>query len=314
MMDLSDAPDALGRLSPIVFVNCRAGGHRTRHYLPQVQKLSKSSHLDAEFVITKSAEELESCARTAIAANHRLLIAMGGDGTFQGLVNASFDADVLLGVLPSGGGNDLAVALGFPRNPLQATEVILRSKARWIDLPRVRTADGHTRLYAGGGGVGLDTEAVLYASGPYRRFPSRIRYIASALRALAGFKPIEIQIEFPGSSLSPHRGPALLAAILNTPSYGAGVRLAPQAALDDGLLNIVIIEDIGKASILALLPRIMGSGEVRTSRVKRWTSPRVRLTADRPCLFHGDGEILGSAPVEIEVVPRAVQVLAPAPK
>jgi diacylglycerol kinase (ATP) len=312
MNELSNSASSLCELSPIVFVNCAAGGNRTRKHLPLLQRLFESAHLDARFVMTNSAAELESSVRAAIEERHRLLLAMGGDGTFQSLVNAAHGAEVLLGVLPSGGGNDFAAALGLPRDPVNAMEAILRGKARLVDLAKVRTADGRVRLYVGGGGLGLDAEAARYASGPYRRIPGRFRYIASALRALAAYMPLDVRIEFPGSNLAPQEGKALLVAALNTPTYGAGVRLAPNAAVDDGLLDIVMIEDLTKIGVLALLPRFMGSGEVRTSRLKRWRAPRVRLTTGRPCLFHGDGEIIGSAPVEIEVVPRAVRVLAPA--
>jgi diacylglycerol kinase (ATP) len=241
-----------------------------------------------------------------------MLFAMGGDGTFQALANAAFGADVLLSVLPLGGGNDFAAALGLPGDPVKAAEAVLRGSPRFVDLVRVRTAQGRTRLYAGGGGIGLDAEAARFASGVYRRFPGRSRYIASALRALASFKPLEVHIEFPESDVVPYKGNALLAAVLNSPTYGAGLRLAPGAALDDGSLNVVLIEDIGTLGVLRLLPRLIGSGELRTSRVKRWQVRRVRLTTLKPCMFHGDGEILGSTPVEIEVVPGAIQVLAPA--
>jgi diacylglycerol kinase (ATP) len=103
----------------------------------------------------------------------------------------------------------------------------------------------------------------------------------------------------------------LLAAVLNSPSYGAGVRLAPDAILDDGSLDIVLIENLSLFEVLALLPRLIATGELRTSRVKRWSAQRVRLSTERQCLFQGDGEIIGATPVEIEVVPRAIQVLAP---
>jgi diacylglycerol kinase family enzyme len=166
-------------------------------------------------------------------------------------------------------------------------------------------------LYAGGGGIGLDAEAARYASAAYRWLPGRMRYIASALRALVGFVPLEVRVDFPGSDLVPEEGKALLAAVLNSPTYGAGLRLAPGATLDDGSLDIVLVEDIALFEILLLLPRLMGSGELRTSRVKRWQARKVRLTTRKPCVFHGDGEILGSTPVEIEVMPAAVQVLAP---
>ena len=103
----------------------------------------------------------------------------------------------------------------------------------------------------------------------------------------------------------------MVVAALNSPTYGAGLRLAPGATLDDGSIHVVLIEDIGTIGILRLLPRLMGSGELRTSRVKRWQVRKVRIASAKPTVFHGDGEILGTTPVEIEIVPRAVQVLAP---
>jgi diacylglycerol kinase (ATP) len=300
------------RESPVlVFVNSTAGGGRARSYLPSIRGLFESLDIQAQFVITGSAEELESSARDSISQGQRVLFALGGDGTFQALANAAFETNALLGVLPVGGGNDFAAALGLHNNPIKAAEAVLRGIPRLVDLLRARTAEGKTRLYVGGGGVGLDAEAARYASGAYRRFPGRFRYIASALRALAGYVALDVQIDFPGSDLASVSAKALLAAALNTPTYGAGLRLAPDARLDDGSLDVVLIEDLNVLAVMKLLPMLALSGELRTSHVKRWRVQRLRLTTDRPSLFHGDGEILGQTPVEIEVVPRAIRVLAP---
>ena len=236
---------------------------------------------------------------------------MGGDGTFQALVNASFGADVVLGVLPIGGGNDFASAVGLPSDPAEAAEAMLCGQPRYVDLVRVRTADGRTRLYAGGGGIGLDAEAARHAGGAYRHLPGRFRYIAAALHALAAYVPLGVRIDFPESETPSFEAKVLLTAVLNSPTYGAGVRLAPGAAVDDGLLHVVLIEELSKLGVLTLLPRLMVNGELRTPRMKRWLAKRVKLTTNRPCLFHGDGEILGPTPVELEVVPKAVRVLAP---
>ena len=295
----------------IVFVNSAAGGGRARACLPRIQEVFKSLRMQAQFVMTNSASELESCAQAAISQGEQLLFAMGGDGTFQSLVNASFGADVVLGILPIGGGNDFALALGLPSEPLEATEAMLCGQPRYVDLVRVRTADGRTRLYAGGGGIGLDAEAARHAGGKYRHLPGRFRYIAAALHALARYVPMDVRVDFPASDIPSFEAKVLLAAVLNSPTYGAGVRLSPGAAVDDGLLHVVLIEELSKLGVLTLLPRLMGSGELRTSRVKRWRAKRVKLTTNRPCFFHGDGEILGATPLEIEVVPRAVRVLAP---
>jgi diacylglycerol kinase (ATP) len=312
--DCVEAPSILRECGVIVFVNSVAGGGRARSCLGQIQRLFESFHIPAQFVMTSSAAELESSAHKAISQGKRILFAMGGDGTFQALANAAFGAEVLLGVLPVGGGNDFAAALGLPDDPVKAADAILRGSPRFVDLVRVRTAEARTRLYAGGGGIGLDAEAASYATGAYRRLPGRSRYIASALRALIGFVPLEVHLEFPGSDHIPQEAKALLIAVLNSPTYGAGLRLAPGAALDDGSLDIVLIEDIGTFEVLRLLPRLMGTGELRTSRVRRWHARKVRLITCKPTLFHGDGEILGSTPVEIEVVPRAIQILAPVPR
>jgi diacylglycerol kinase (ATP) len=312
MNDQAEAPSILREYPVIVFVNSVAGGGRALFCLGRIQKLFQSFRIHAQFVMTNSAAELELSAQHAISQGPRVLFAMGGDGTFQALANAAFGAEALLGILPVGGGNDFAAALGLPDDPLKAAEAILRGNPRFVDLVKVRTAEGRTRLYAGGGGIGLDAEAAHYANGPYRRFPGRWRYLASALRALVRYVPLEVRIDFPWSNLISWDAKALLAAVLNSPSYGAGLRLAPGATVDDGSLHVVLIEDIGTLGALWLLPRLMGRGELRTSRMKRWRVQRVQLTTDRPCMFHGDGEILGTTPVEIEVVPRAVQVLAPA--
>ena len=311
MNDGAETASILRESSVSVFVNTTAGGGRARTCLTQIQKLFERFHVFAQFVITDSATELESSAQNAISQGQRTLLAMGGDGTFQALANAAFGAEVLLGVLPIGGGNDFARGLGLPDDPIKSAEAILRGKPRFVDLARVRTAEGRTRLYVGGGGIGLDAEAARFASGACRRIPGRLRYIASALLALLKFEAIEVQIGFPDNLFPAFEAKALLAAVLNSPTYGAGLKLAPGATLDDGFLHIVLIEDIGMLEILRLLPQLMGSGELRTSRVERWKARKVHMTARKPSVFHADGEILGSTPVEIEVVPRAVQVLAP---
>jgi diacylglycerol kinase (ATP) len=314
MNDEAETPSILRESAVAVFFNPTAGGGRAGFHLAQIRKLFELLQVRAQFVRTNSAAELALSAQDAISQRCRVLMAMGGDGTFQTLANAAFGADVLLSVLPVGGGNDFASALGLPGDPLKAAEAVLRGIPRFVDLVRVRTAEGRTRLYAGGGGAGLDARAMHYSNGPYRRLPGRFRYVASALRALVGFVPLDVRVDFPGTDLIPHEARVLLAAVLNSPTYGAGVRLAPKATLNDGSLHVVLIEDIGTFEILQLLPRLMGSGELRTPRVKRWQVSKVRLTTRNPSAFHGDGEILGSTPVEIEVMPRAVQVLAPAPR
>jgi diacylglycerol kinase (ATP) len=295
----------------LVLVNPVAGGGRTGAHLLQIHRVFEARKIAAEFVVTESLEDLETRARVAIDGGRRLLFAMGGDGTFQGLANAAYGSDAILGLLPTGGGNDFAAALGLPKDFAAAVDAVLGGQPRRVDLVRARTGDGRDRLYVGGGGVGLDAEAVGHAAGKYRRLPGRVRYIASALRALRGFAALGVRAEFPGSELPPMEAKVLLAGVLNTPSYGAGLRLAPGARLDDGWLETVFVRDLNALEVLGLLPRLWWSGDLPHWCMTRTRARRVRLVTDRSCFFHGDGEILGPAPVDIEVMAGAVRVLAP---
>jgi diacylglycerol kinase (ATP) len=299
-------------LPAVVFVNPAAGGGRTLSCIPRIRKVFESALVPAEFIFVGGAADMETKALAAIKNGKRLLFALGGDGTFQELINAAYGEDVVLGVLPSGGGNDFAGALQMPEDTVAAAEVVLRGKPKWVDLARARTADGRVRLYSGGGGLGIDAAAAKLANGAFRRLPGRSRYLASALWAFCSHRATRVRVEFPGSDLPSIEVDVLVAAALNTPSYGAGIRLAPDARLDDGWLEAVIVEDLSAFQVLLLLPHLARSGELRTARVKRFRVRAVKYSTDRACIFHGDGEILGPPPVEIEIVPQAVRVLAPA--
>jgi diacylglycerol kinase (ATP) len=199
-------------------------------------------------------------------------------------------------------------------DPVLAAEMMLtRGEAVALDAARVRTAAGVERLYMGGGGVGLDAEAAGFASGVYRDMRGRSRYLLSAIRALGKFRGIDVRVSLEGAGQTSLQGTALVLGILNTPSYGGGLRLAPEASLEDGRLDLVLLENLRGFEIARMLPRMAVSGEIRTRRIQRHCVTRARIETERPCAFHADGEIIGMTPVEIAVVPRAMRVWRPRP-
>ena len=296
----------------LVLVNPVAGGGLAQNVLPALKDFASHRGWPVEFRSTQSPENLAVEAHRGAAEGHKRIFVLGGDGTFQVLLNVLAGApDVVLGVLPAGGGNDLAAAIGLPIDPLLAADLLLDGLPALLDAALVRTADGKERLYCGGGGVGLDAEAARYAGGVYRNVRGRPRYLLSALHALVGFQAIPLRALIETGQQVEISANALLLGVLNTPCYGAGLRLAPDAQTDDGKLDLVLLEDLGLLEILALLPSLARRGELRTARVQRFRVDRVHIETDRPRSFHCDGEILGNTPVEVEVVPRAVHVLCP---
>jgi len=299
----------------LILVNPLAGGGRAGGATNALRKFIWTSHWNAEVVTTADAADLTRRARAAAAQGYKRILALGGDGTFQALLNAlASDSDITLGIVPAGGGNDLAAALGIPPDPIQAAALLRDGEPRLIDAVRVRSASGKERYYAGGGGLGLDAEAAHLAATTFGRWKGRFRYIAAALRALQHFTPLEVRVtmysqDWAGPRVLESR--VLLLGILNTPSYGAGLRLAPGAKLDDGKLDVLAVADLNLLEILVLLPALILFGELRTRRTKRFSITRAHIEAVTPARFHGDGEIVGMTPLEVEILPHFIRILAP---
>jgi diacylglycerol kinase (ATP) len=265
----------------------------------------------AKIVQTDSADEFRNQVRRALGEGCATLIAMGGDGTLQLLVNEVLGQEVQVGVIPAGCGNDFAAALGITKNVEKAVEIIVGGKTRRVDLVCVRNSSGLNVAYLGGGGMGIDAEALRYANGRFAKWPGRLRYLASAIAALRGFRGVQVEAAFPESEVPNVAKLVLLAAVLNAPALGGGLRLAPDARLDDGMLEVVMIEMLRKREVLALIPRLLITGELRSGRMVRMRCAKIQLTAEKETSFQGDGELLGKTPVEIEVMPKALRVLAP---
>jgi diacylglycerol kinase (ATP) len=299
----------------LILVNPSAGAGRAGRAVQSLRDFILKNDWEAELLVTADAADLAHQARAAAERGCRRILVLGGDGTFQVLLNALRDhRDVILGVIPAGGGNDLASALGIPRDTIQAAALWKTGEPRHIDAVRVRTAAGEEHFYAGGGGLGLDAEAAFLAATSFRSWKGRFRYIAAALRAFDGFVPLNVRVTMYSQDWE---GPrvleqnVLLLGILNTPSYGGGLRVAPHARVDDGSLDLVAVAHLSAAEVVALLPALVLSGELRTRRVQRFSIQRALIESSRPARFHGDGEILGTTPLEVEVLPRFIRVLAP---
>jgi diacylglycerol kinase (ATP) len=297
----------------IVFVNPSAGRGGAGRKIGKVREAFARRNYCVQITESQSRNEFRDQVRAAIGEGYTTLIAMGGDGTMQLLARECIGRPIRMGVIPAGGGNDFAGALGLSADMEEAVGVIVDDKVRNVDVLRVQVAGGRDReaIYLGGGGMGLDAQALQYASGRFLKWPGRLRYVASAVAALRGFKGVQLEAEFPDSEVPKIVKRVLLAAVLNTPTYGGGLRLAPEARLDDGILEVVTIEMLSKLEVLRLLPRLLISGELKSQRLERVRARKVKLTAPRETWFHGDGELLGISPVEIQVLAKALCVLAP---
>jgi diacylglycerol kinase (ATP) len=292
----------------LVIVNPVAGGgsaHRGR--VPVADYFAEQGR-NVEFSESRSSDDLREQAARAAAAGFQYVIALGGDGAFHHLVEGLYGTRAIAGILPAGNGNDIARTLGIPPDPVRAAEAFLRSSPRTVDIVRTCVAGKGTAHFVGAGGMGLDAEAAHLANTKFKQWLGVTRYLAGAFSAFFAGTTFELNAEIDGANWSRR---ALLAVVANAPCYGSGVRIAPDARMNDGWLDVVLVREVPWTRLLEAIPILLTSGDLRFKEVERFRCRRVKLEADRPVMVHGDGEILGESPAEFEVVPSAIRVMTP---
>jgi diacylglycerol kinase (ATP) len=290
-----------------VIVNPVSGGGWALRAEREVADFLAANGRKADFGRSQSSEDVREQAARAAGEGYRYVVALGGDGAFHHLIEGLMGTGAVAGFFPAGNGNDIARDLGIPQDPVRAAEAFLHARIQRVDLIRVSLSNGQHAHFVGAGGMGLDAEAAHLANTRFRSWPGVTRYLAGALTVFFREEPYELRAELDGT---PWKGRVLFAAVANGTSYGSGVRIAPDARMDDGWLNLVLVGDIGWAQLFEALPIVLTTGDVRLKKIERFRCRRVRLEADRPALVHGDGESLGESPAEFEVLPGALRVMA----
>jgi diacylglycerol kinase (ATP) len=259
--------------------------------------------LRAEILLTESAGHAYDLARHAVGAGAELVIAWGGDGTINEVGRAVAFSDTALGIVPAGSGNWLARELGIPFSPRRALEHALRKPVRQIDSAEI---DG--RLFFNVAGIGLDAHVAERVSRKHYAHGGLRRYVLASSREILSYQPIDYTIQ---TETDTFRQTALMVAIANSRQYGYNAKIAPTALLDDGELDLVMIEDRGLVGNLVRLPFLMTGGLHRQTGVIVRRVKEVTVTAAIPTVFHVDGEARsGGITLSARVCPKALRVRA----
>lgn len=292
----------------LVLVNPAAGAGRARENRDAVAEYFASQNQAVEFSESRSSEDFRQRAERAALDGFRFVLALGGDGAVHQLMEGLLGTSAIAGILPAGNGNDIARALGIPLDPVCAADAFLHSRACAIDVVQAQFANGTTHHFIGVGGMGLDAEAAHRANTIFKNWPGVTRYLAGAFAAFFDGASFEMTAEIDGAHWSGH---ALLAVVANGAYYGSGVRIAPDASMHDGCLDVLLVRDLPWARLVEAIPVVLTSGDLRFHEIERFRSRCVRLEADRPVKVHGDGESLGESPVEFRVMPKTIRVMVP---
>jgi diacylglycerol kinase (ATP) len=276
--------------------------------LPRVLELFAKRGHSADSVSSTSTEHLRELAAKPVLDGYGEMAVLGGDGAFHHVAENVFGHGMILGFLPAGNGNDIAAGLGLPADPMRAAQAYFCSAPRPVDALRIRFGNGRTAMCFGSGGLGLDAEAARLANGAFRVLPGKLRYIAGALWTYPRFPMVRLEAEMDSRRWE---GEVLFAAVANVPNYGSGFRIAPAAKMDDGWMDITLLRKIGLMRVLPAISAMRKTGELRPGEIERFRARRALFRTDRPVWFQGDGETLGTTPLEAEILPGAIQIRAP---
>jgi YegS/Rv2252/BmrU family lipid kinase len=289
-----------------LLVNPFAGGGRAGRALDSVLEALRAHGLTVTVQRTRNLDHARQLAVEAARAG-QTVVCLSGDGMIGAVADVLRELpDALLGVLPGGRGNDLARVLGIPQDPVAACAAIAHGSTRLLDLGEVAG-----RAFVGIASVGFDSEANRIAnSAP--SWLGNLVYAYGALRALLAWKPVRFHIELEPSG-ERHSFLGYTVGACNSKTYGGGMRAAPDALLDDGLLDVVVLERVSKLRFLTrILPKVFAGTHVHEPGVRVFRGAAVHVSAERPFTMYADGEPIAELPARVRVLPGAVRVLVPA--
>ncbi|HEX3692747.1 MAG TPA: diacylglycerol kinase family protein, partial [Solirubrobacteraceae bacterium] len=265
--------------------------------------------LEVRTELTRDLDHARALAHDGALAGETV-VCLSGDGMIGAVADRLRELpDARLGILPGGRGNDLARVLGIDRDPIPACATIAGGRLRRLDLGEVAG-----KAFVGIASAGFDSDANRIANEAPARLGGLV-YAYGALRALVGWRPARFTITLEPDAQPParrtHEIVGYSVAAANSRAYGGGMLLAPEALLDDGALDVVAIESVGKGRFLANLPKVFKGTHVQLDSVHCWRAREVEIAADGEFVLYADGDPIGELPVRVRALPGAVAVLVP---
>ena len=284
-------------------VNPEAGSGKTLKKFSKMKKIIEESPHDFIWKIADSPEALREEILNARSSGTEGILLMGGDGTVHNALPAFRQIDLPFGILPCGRGNDFARNVGIPldlkSNCAIAAEPIIHN----LDLPLI-----NDRPFGSVACIGFDAEVGKLAKNKKGYFGGTLGYIICVLRALKEFQPFEAEIKVNDFHWS---GWTMMVAISNGPCYGGGMKIAPNACMDDGQFDVCIIQEVSKWELLQQFPKVFRGSHVTHPKVIMKSGDRVEVITDKQREIFADGEHISDTPCLGSIGNLKIHVIQP---
>jgi len=299
-------------MKAMLILNPVAGQRDTAGELRQVMAYLNAQGWEVALRRTFGPGDATTYAREAVAGGLDMVIAAGGDGTIGQVATGLAGSSCVLGVLPVGTGNVWAHMLGLPQwsamgrtTLLDAARVLVEGEVHPIDLGRA--GDRYFVLWAG---IGFDAQ-IAQGVEPHReirRNLGNITYYVAVIALGLGLRGTRVTVEVDGKAM---RQRVIMVLVSNAQLYGPAVRLAPQAQLDDGILDVYVFKGDNLFDALRVIISVVSGRHHHDAKVEAYRARSVTIRGVKPLPVHLDGEPIGHTPVSISVAPRALKVIVP---
>lgn len=297
-----------------VILNPYANRWVAQSHAPAIRAAFARAGAECDLALTTAPVVATREAREAAQDTYDAVVAAGGDGTVNEVVNGLIQAagegpTRPLGILPIGTGNDFNDMAGLPRNLTEAVNVIVGGKTRQVDAGRVRT--GQSRDYYFDNNCALAMEPMVTIENiKMRRLSGNIRYVAALIKSLFKMKAWNMHVRWEGGEYS---GPTYLLSVCNSPRTGGVFYMSPAARMDDGLFDLVYAPQMPRMQVLAILPGLFKGTHLKHPLVYHDRSPWLSIESEPGTPIHADGEVISESErcIDYEVLPKKITLLTP---
>lgn len=295
---MADDPDL------VVVANPAAGHGRAGRLIGKVTTALHRLRLTHEIRVSESGPDVERLAREAAEGGAKIVAALGGDGTVSLTANGILGTGAALAALPAGTGDDFAKGIGAGKLDA-AVELLANPKTVDLDVIEVTTG-ADKRSFLNIAGAGFDSEVNETANGMTVKLGATGTYVAALLKTLSRFSPASFTIQVDDERMELD---AMLVEVGSGRWTGGGMKVLPDAIMNDGLLDVCIVEALSKPAFLRAFPRVFVGSHTTHPKVRMRRGSRVQVEANRRVLVYADGELVGSLPAIFEIHPAALPVV-----
>ena len=294
-------------------INPIAGKGKATRWTNMLETLCKQGKIELKLATTRFRGDAIALAHEGVIKGYRKFLAVGGDGTASEVVEGLFTQrsvptrELTISTLPTGTGNDWARTLNMPRSCREAVQILSRGYVTYHDIGKVEyLRDGQIKVrhFMNMAGVGIDA-FIVHRLGERR--PGVWAYYLELLKAAWHFSAPTVSVSIDGFTISS----PVLAIFANLGRFGGGgMKLAPDASIDDGMFNLKVVHRMNGLQVLGESRRLLLGSLGKSRFIREFTTPKARIESCEAVPVQADGELLGTTPVCFTVLPRAIRVLA----